>query len=182
MSGSPARIGNCTSPFRSNAKGSAGTAGSRDRVGRHQEQIRAAQDVVERVEVRSPVRGIVVKRHFHTAGGVVTPGAVILELLPVQEELLIEARLNPANVVHVTVGQNALARISALNQQITPMLEAKVVYVSADVLPEQTPQTKNGQDARKDYYVVRVRLDADDVRHRMYDFQADPRLAGRCLY
>ncbi len=141
-----------------------------------QEQIRAAQDVVERVEVRSPVRGIVVKRHFHTAGGVVTPGAVILELLPVQEELLIEARLNPADVVHVTVGQNALARISALNQRITPMLEAKVVYVSADVLPEQTPQTKNGQDARKDYYVVRVRLDAEDVRHRMYDFRPTPGL------
>jgi len=43
-----------------------------------QEQIRAAKDVVERVEVRSPVRGVVVKRNFHTAGGVVCPGAVII--------------------------------------------------------------------------------------------------------
>ena len=60
-----------------------------------QEQIRAAQDVVDRIEVRAPVRGIVVKLNQHTAGGVIAAGAVILELLPVNDELIIEARLNP---------------------------------------------------------------------------------------
>ena len=60
-----------------------------------QEQVRAAQDVVDRIEVRAPVRGIVVKLHQHTPGGVVAAGAVILELLPVNDELIIEARLNP---------------------------------------------------------------------------------------
>ena len=60
-----------------------------------QEQIRAAQDVVERTEVRAPVRGIVVKLNQHTHGGVVAPGAVILELLPVNDELIIEARAQP---------------------------------------------------------------------------------------
>ena len=68
------------------------------------EQIRAAQDVVERVEVRAPVRGIVVKLHFHTAGGVVAPGAIILELLPVNDELLIEARVKPNDISHVQEG------------------------------------------------------------------------------
>ena len=138
------------------------------------EQIHAAQDVVERVEVRAPVRGVVVKRHFHTAGGVVAPGAVILELLPMHEELLIEARVNPNDISHVRVGQQALARLSALNQRITPMIEAKVVYVSADALPEQAPLTKGGQDMRRDFYVVRVRLDEADMRKRMDDFGPTP--------
>ena len=139
------------------------------------EQIHAAQDVVERVEVRAPVRGVVVKRHFHTAGGVVAPGAVILELLPMHEELLIEARVNPNDISHVRVGQQALARLSALNQRITPMIEAKVVYVSADALPEQVqPLTKGGQDTRRDFYVVRVRLNQADMRKRMDDFGPTP--------
>ena len=63
-----------------------------------QEQIRAAHDVVERIEVRAPVRGIVVKLNQHTAGGVVAAGAVILELLPVNDELIIEARVKPNDI------------------------------------------------------------------------------------
>ena len=138
------------------------------------EQIHAAQDVVERIEIRAPVRGVVVKRHFHTAGGVVAPGAVILELLPMHEDLLIEARVNPNDISYVRVEQQALARLSALNQRITPMIEAKVVYVSADALPEQAPLTKGGQDTRRDLYVARVRLDEADMRKRMDDFGPTP--------
>jgi HlyD family type I secretion membrane fusion protein len=139
-----------------------------------EEQIRAAQDVLERIEVRAPVRGIVVKRHFHTPGGVVAPGAVILELLPMEEELIIEAQVNPTDISHVAVGQPALARLSALNQRITPMIEAKVVYLSADALAQQAPLTKSGQDTRKEFYVVRVRLDEGDLRHRMDRFRPTP--------
>src|SRR3982074_2398733 len=58
-----------------------------------EEQIRAAQDVVDRVDVRPPVRGIVGKRNFHTQGGVISAGAAILELLPVGDERIIEAHV-----------------------------------------------------------------------------------------
>src|SRR5581483_980027 len=102
-----------------------------------EEQIRAAQDVVDRVDVRSPVSGIVVKKNFHTPGGVVSPGAVILELLPIGDERIIEAHVNPKDISHVSVGQEALVRLSALNQRITPMVGARVIYVSADALAEQ---------------------------------------------
>lgn len=86
------------------------------------EQIHAAQDVVDRVGVRSPVRGIIVKKNFHTPGGVVSPGAVILELLQIGEERLIQAHVNSKGISHVSVGQEALVRLSALNQRITPMV------------------------------------------------------------
>ena len=143
------------------------------------EQARSAQDVVERVEVRAPVQGIVVKRNFHTPGGVVAAGAVIVELLPVRDELIIEARVNPKDISHIAVGQTALARLSALNQRITPMIEAKVTYLSADALAAQAPQTKapqgkDGQDAQKGFYVVRVRLDETDARKRITGFRPTP--------
>ncbi|MCA6117367.1 HlyD family type I secretion periplasmic adaptor subunit [Bradyrhizobium sp. WSM 1738] len=142
-----------------------------------EEQIRAAQDIVDRVDVRSPVRGIVVKRNFHTPGGVVSPGAVLLELLPIGEERVIEAHVSPNDISHVSVGQEALVRLSALNQRITPMVGASVIYVSADVLAEQVQikaETRHASDTRREFYVVRVRLDQDDILKRMPDFIPTP--------
>ena len=112
-----------------------------------QEQIRAAQDVVDRIEVRAPVRGIVVKLNQHTAGGVIAAGAVILELLPVNDELIIEARVNPSEISHVKAGQGALVRLTALNQRLTPMIEGRVIYLSADAVPAATRGQGRARDA-----------------------------------
>jgi HlyD family type I secretion membrane fusion protein len=142
-----------------------------------EEQIRAAQDIVDRVDVRSPVHGIVVKNNFHTSGGVVAPGAVILELLPIGDERIIEAHVNPRDISHVSVGQEALVRLSALNQRITPMVGATVIYVSADALAEQiqaNTETQPPTDPRREFYVVRVRLDKDDVLKHMPEFIPTP--------
>jgi HlyD family type I secretion membrane fusion protein len=139
------------------------------------EQIRAARDVVERTEVRAPVRGIVVKLNQHTAGGVVGAGAVILELLPVNDELIIEARLNPSEIWHVKKGQPALVRLTALNQRLTPMVDGKVVYLSADALATQYSASTKADDAlHRPFYVVRVRLDDADVHSKLHAFQPTP--------
>jgi HlyD family secretion protein len=139
-----------------------------------QEQIRAAQDVLDRVEVRAPVRGIVVKLYQHTPGGVVGAGAVILELLPVNDELIIEARVNPREIGHVKAGQDALVRLTAFNQRVTPMVEAKVTYVSADAIAFGTP-TKLEQDLpARPSYVVRVRLNPDDLHSKVAVFRPTP--------
>jgi HlyD family secretion protein len=111
---------------------------------------------------------------------VVAPGAVILELLPVTDELVIKANVNPADISHVHDGQQALVRLSALNRRVTPMVAAKVIYVSADALAEQSPLTRSDmsgrreQNAIKDYYVVRVRLDSDDLRKYVEGFRPTP--------
>jgi HlyD family secretion protein len=139
-----------------------------------QEQIRAAQDVLDRLEVRAPVRGIVVKLYQHTPGGVVGAGAVILELLPVNDELIIEARVNPREIGHVKAGQDALVRLTAFNQRVTPMVEAKVTYVSADAIAFGTP-TKLEQDLpARPSYVVRVRLNPDDLHSKVAVFRPTP--------
>jgi HlyD family secretion protein len=76
-----------------------------------------------------------------------------------------------------SVGQEALVRLSALNQRITPTVGASVIYVSADALAEQM-QVKNearpDSDTRREFYVVRVRLDQDDILKRMPEFIPTP--------
>jgi HlyD family type I secretion membrane fusion protein len=140
------------------------------------EQILAAQDVVRRTDVRAPVRGIVVKLNQYTTGGVVAPGGVILELLPVNDELVIEARIDPSEITHVKEEQNALVRLTALNQRLTPMIEGRVVYVSADTVADQGMRRAGEQDAvvRRDSFVVRVRLDERDTRDKVENFRPTP--------
>jgi HlyD family secretion protein len=140
-----------------------------------QEQLLAAQDVVERTEVRAPVSGIVVKLNQHTPGGVVAAGSLILELLPINDELIIEGRVNPTDITHVKEGQHALVRLSALNQRLTPMIEATVIYLSADIIADQSARrTGEPEPARRDSFIVRVQLDHRDLDGKIDNFRPTP--------
>jgi HlyD family secretion protein len=139
------------------------------------EQILAARDVVDRIEVRAPVHGIVVKLNHYTPGGVISPGGIILELLPVNDELVIEARVNPHEITYVKEGQHALVRLTALNQRLTPMIEGKVIYLSADTVSEQHARKGSDPDtARRSSFVVRVRLDERDALDKIENFHPTP--------
>jgi multidrug efflux pump subunit AcrA (membrane-fusion protein) len=87
----------------------------------------------------------------------------------------VEAQVKPSDVVHVTVDQQALVRLTALNRRVTPTVMGKVIYLSADALTEQTPAIgNNGGAGRKDYYLARVRLDKSDVHKRLAGFEPTP--------
>ena len=140
-----------------------------------QEQFRAADDIVQRTDVKALVRGIVVKLNHHTAGGVVAPGSVILELLPVNEKLIIEARVSPSDVVHVAEGQEALVRLSALNQRSTPMIKGRIIYLSADTISESEARSiEASSNSKKSSYIVRVRLDDADANSKIDKFIPTP--------
>jgi membrane fusion protein, type I secretion system len=140
-----------------------------------EEQILAAQDIVNRTEVRAPVRGVVVKLHQYTPSGVVAPGGVILELVPVDDELLIEARVKPNDITHIKEGQDALVRLTALNQRVTPMVEAKLTYVSADAVPERQETNPGEPEPPKRYsFIVRARLDQNDLKREVANFRPSP--------
>ncbi len=139
------------------------------------EQIRAAKDVVARLEVAAPVRGIVVKMNYHTAGGVVAPGATILELLPVNDKLLIETFAMPTDITHLGEGQEAQVKLSALNHRLVPMIKARVSYVSADAIQEADPRKAALNPAMAaGAFVVRIELDEEDLRDKAPDFQPVP--------
>jgi sulfur carrier protein ThiS len=90
---------------------------------------------------------------------VITPGEVVMEIVPESDELQIEARLPPQEVDHVRNGQRAYIRFSAFNQRTTPQLEGLVSYVSADLNHDRQ---KNPNAAT--YYTVRVTLPPSERR------------------
>jgi len=140
------------------------------------EQIGAARDVLQRIEVQSPERGVVVRVNYHTRGAVVAPGAVILELVPVEDKLVIEGRIAPNDISHVRDGQDALVRLTALNQRLTPVINGQVVYVSADAIADQKTQQQPERSVPFQHhsYIVRVKLDEADVQAKIGTFTPTP--------
>ncbi|MGO4712006.1 HlyD family type I secretion periplasmic adaptor subunit [Bradyrhizobium sp. 2TAF24] len=124
------------------------------------ERMLTARGVLGRTTIVAPVKGVVVKLRYHTQGGVVEPGKPIMELLPLQEELVIEARVRPQDIDSVKHGQHAMVRLTALSQRVTPMISGDVVYLSADTLADER---KSQQIGPTDIYLVRVKLNKDEA-------------------
>jgi HlyD family type I secretion membrane fusion protein len=125
------------------------------------ERMLGAKGVLDRTRILAPVSGIVVKLRYHTQGGVVEAGKNIMELLPLKEELIIEARLRPQDIDSVKNGQKAMVRLTALSQRITPMVSGDVIYLSADTLADEK---KSQQVGPTDIYLVRVKLNREESR------------------
>lgn len=126
------------------------------------ERIHAARDVLERVNIVAPVKGAVVRLRYHTPGGVIEGGKDIMEILPLQEELIIEARIQPKDIDSVKMGQRAAVRLTALNRRITPMIAGEVVYVSADSVGSGNDDSDDGP-AATDEYVARIKLNTQEA-------------------
>jgi HlyD family secretion protein len=135
------------------------------------EKIRSAQAMLDRVIITAPVKGIVVKLNYHTPGGVIQAGKNVLEIVPLEKGLVIEARIRPQDIDSVKRGAEAEIRLTALNQRQTPMIKGKVIYVSADSLAEDPAKRRI---AGNDAYVARVQLDPTDTAKYIPNFQPTP--------
>jgi adhesin transport system membrane fusion protein len=98
------------------------------------EQLSGQQDRVQRRELRSPMDGVVNRILISTVGGVAKAGETIMELVPVQDTLLISARVKPSDIAFIYPGQKAVVRITAYDSSIFGSLDGKVVRVGADAI------------------------------------------------
>jgi HlyD family type I secretion membrane fusion protein len=121
----------------------------------------AAEDTMSRLAIRAPQPGTVVRLLFHTVGGVVAPGTPVLEFVPRDDKLIIEARLKPEDIGFVQVGMSAEVRIHAYNQRRLPIILGKVTYVSADRIMEARSADKAAEQA---YYMTRVEVDPESLK------------------
>jgi HlyD family type I secretion membrane fusion protein len=124
------------------------------------ERIRAARGVLERINITAPVRGVIVRLRYHTPGGVIEAGKNIMEIVPLKEELIIEAQVRPQDIDSVKRGQSAVVRLTALNQRLTQTVSGEVIYVSADAVADERRGQPTGA---ADVYVARIRLDAAEA-------------------
>ena len=120
------------------------------------ERLRPSLDAAQRQKVVAPVSGEVVDLRITTVGAVVGPREPLLDIVPVNPELIIEARVRPEDITYVKIGGEADVRLSAFKQRITPTVTGKVIYVSADSLTDN----KTGAT----YYLTHVKLTPESLK------------------
>ncbi len=108
----------------------------------------ALKDRLKRTEVRSPVRGTVNQLLVNTIGGIIQPGMDLMEIVPLEDTLLIEARIKPADIAFLRPDQKAMIKFTAYDFTIYGGLEARLEHISADSLTDEHGNA---------FYLVRLR-------------------------
>lgn len=118
----------------------------------HEAELIAARDIVLRSMVRAPIDGKVVGLQVHTPGGVIGPGEVLMTVVPQDDVLMVEARLDPNDIDVVHQGLDAQVRLTPYSARHVPPVEGHVVWVSADRFTDEATGMS--------YYLARIRLEA----------------------
>lgn len=124
-------------------------------LGDVEQRLKSRQDILVRSEVRAPVTGVVVKLLQHSPNGVVAPGLDIMEILPIGEQLLVEAYVRPEEIEAVRKGNKASLRLMAFKARSMPNLNGEVIYVSADAIASK--------EKGESFYVTRIKPDAVEL-------------------
>ncbi len=122
------------------------------------EQLRDRSQVLEHTELVAPVDAVVNNIKVNTLGGVVRAGDTVMELLPTGDDLIAEAKIPPADIAFVAIGQSASVKLDAYDSSIFGALHGVVSYISSDVLTEETRQ---GPFL---YYRVRIRITGSEFK------------------
>jgi len=115
----------------------------------------AAEDQLKRVDIRAPQDGVVQQSLAYTIGGVITPGQTIMQVVPDNDSLAVEARIAPSDIDQLWVGQSASLRFSAFNTRTTPQINGVVERTSPDITTDQRTGVS--------YYTVRIKTTNAEV-------------------
>lgn len=119
------------------------------------ERLSAGEDVLERIVIRAPEKGVVNDLMVHTVGSTVQPSQKILEIIPIDDKLIVEAQVSPMDIDVVRPGLEARVRLTAYKTRQVPPIDGKVVFVSADQLVDE----REGHP----YFQARVEIDASEL-------------------
>jgi len=111
----------------------------------------AREDKVKRTDVRSPVDGTINQLLINTVGGVLKPGMDIIEIVPNQDNLLVEAKIRPADIAFLYPGQKAIVKFSAYDFAIYGSLDGVLTHISAGTIVDEID--------KKSYYLVHIKTD-----------------------
>jgi len=142
---------NIINAFRSKAREELNSAQAE--IPRILESIESLEDKLTRTSVRSPVKGTVKQILVNTIGGVIKPGMDLVEIVPFDDALLVEAKIKPSDIGYLFPGQKAVVKFSAYDSSLYGGLDAELVHISADTIVEMS----GGKE--ESYYVVRVKTD-----------------------
>ncbi|WP_230659809.1 HlyD family type I secretion periplasmic adaptor subunit [Psychrobacter sp. I-STPA10] len=132
------------------------------------EQLRDRSQVLEEKRLMSPTDGKVNNINVTTIGGVVKPGEVIMEILPTSSELIVEAKISPADIAYVKEGQDATVKLDAYDYSIFGAMTGTVSYISPDTLIEKTPK------GEQPYYRVQIIITGAEFQSRANEIVIKP--------
>jgi HlyD family secretion protein len=135
------------------------------KIGEFVERKVTAEDQLRRIDIRAPQDGTVFQSTVHTVGGVISAGDAIMLIVPAADNLTVEAKVNPQDINQLQLGQKAILRFTAFNQQTTPEIDGTVSRISADITTDQ----RTGMS----YYTIRIALPPDQVK-RLGDVKLVP--------
>jgi adhesin transport system membrane fusion protein len=121
------------------------------------EVLFAGEDRVTRTEVRSPVRGTVKEIKVNTVGGVIRPGQDLIEVVPLDDSLLVEARIRPADIAFLRPGQDSMVKVAAYDFSIYGGLKSKLEQISADTIRDEEGEN---------FYRVYLRTERNTLVHQ----------------
>ncbi len=126
-------------------------------LSRIQQSQGALSDRVKRTTIRSPVKGTVTRLYINTIGGVASPGKDIMDIVPVDDTLLVEVRIRPADIADIAIGQKARIKFSAYDFSVYGSLEGIVYFISADTVTDEKGRS---------FFIVRIKPDKNYVGAR----------------
>lgn len=127
------------------------------------ENMAVRADPVERSQLKAPLKGIVKNIRINTVGGVVQAGQDILEIVPLDDKLLVQAYISPKDVAFIRTGQEAIVKISAYDYSIYGGIEGKVVLISPDTLQDERRSSQLKLNADQAYYRVLVETTQNNI-------------------
>ena len=123
------------------------------------EKVTVTTDVLARTKIKAPIDGIVQDLKVHTLGGVVRPGETIMQIVPVNDSLVIDARVIPTDIDNLSLGMGAEVRFSAFSSRTIPIILGEVSSISPDTLYDEA--------TRQDYYMAKVVVDQDSIPEQL---------------
>lgn len=127
---------------------------TREQITKGLQQKRASLDKMKRTELRAPAAGVVHQSKVHTIGGVIKPGETLMLLVPQDDALAIDVKINPIDIDKVFIGQDVTLRLSSFDQRETPELVGTLSQIAPDVTLDQA--------TRAHYYGVRITISANE--------------------
>ncbi len=129
---------------------------TRAEIAEFNQRQNVAKDVLTRTEIRASGSGTIQNLKVHTVGSVIKPGEVLMEMVPENEELIVNARVSPRDIDNVAPGLETEVRFTAFKSRLTPIMLGRVQSVSNDVITPDNPQ-------EMPYYLARVEVAEEDI-------------------
>jgi HlyD family secretion protein len=138
------------------------------------ERLQSSEDVLKRTTITAPVSGSVINLRFKTVGGVVQRGEPVLEIVPNDDALIIEARVSPNDIRLVHPGQAASIHLSAYSFRTMPRIDGIVLSAS----PDRVTDSRGDQS----YYLARIEVDREDLKKRAQGVALIPGMAADVIF